>query len=121
MSSSCAIITLLGNVGSEPEVVTTDNGTLLAKFTLAVNKKVKGEDKVSWFNVACFGKQAEVVRDWVKKGNLLMVNGDIEQNKWTDQNQQPRVDFPVVANRIVLMPSKKDGEQQGSNDPLFGG
>ncbi len=73
MAKSVNKVILLGNVGKDPEVRATPNGTMVANFSLATTERAKDQggnwsDKTEWHNLVAFGKLAEIIRDYVKKG-----------------------------------------------------
>lgn len=80
MSRGVNKVTLLGNVGKDPEIRTTAGGTIVASVTLATNDRRKTQngdwqDAVEWHNLVLFNRTAEVVRDYVKKGSQLFIEG----------------------------------------------
>lgn len=95
-------VTLLGNLGADPEVRTLDSGDKVANFRLATNEKWKdretGEKKerVEWHSVAVFGPIAGVVEQYVKKGDKVLVEGQLRTRKWQDQSGQDRYTTEVV-------------------------
>lgn len=81
---------LLGNVGRDPEMQSTRGGALVAKFSLATPERMKdarGEWKevTEWHNVVTFGRTAEIVRDYVKKGSKLLLEGKLQTQSWEDK------------------------------------
>lgn len=90
MAKSANLAILLGNVGRDPEMRTVGNGTLLAQFSLATTERIKDAsgkwaDHTEWHNLVAFGHNAEVVRDYVKKGSRIYVEGRIETRSWEDR------------------------------------
>lgn len=69
---------LIGNVGKEPELRKTQSGISVANFSLATSKKVKGEDKTEWHRIVAWDKLAEIIEKYVKKGDKIMIEGEIE-------------------------------------------
>ena len=81
-------VQLFGNVGKDPEIKTFDGGKKLAKFSLATQSGYKDKDgnKVTqWHSIVFFDKLAELVEKYVKKGNQLIVEGEIRYEKYTDK------------------------------------
>jgi len=67
----------MGNVGSDPEIKTTEKGVKLARFSLASNKKIKGEKITTWVNVTVFDeRKVEFIAAYVKKGTKLFIEGE---------------------------------------------
>lgn len=106
-------VVLVGRVGRDAEVRYFESGKVKANFSIAVNRwdaKTKSE-VADWFNVDVWDKQAEFAGEYVKKGILVVVDGRIAQNKWTDKaTGTDRENFLVIANNIRLLGSKRDAE-----------
>ena len=115
-------IVLIGNLGRDPEIRTTQSGTKLAKFSIAVTER----DETEWFNVVAFNKSAEIVERYLKKGNAVLVEGAFKSNTWTTKEGMKRTDWEVKANNIRLMPKSSPAksspplETLNSNDDLGG-
>ena len=93
MSVNKAII--LGNVGNDPEIKTFDNGNKVANFSIATSEKwtdKQGEkqEQTEWHNVAVFGKLADIVESYVKKGQQLYIEGKIKTRSWEDADGQKK-------------------------------
>jgi single-strand DNA-binding protein len=78
---------LLGHVGKDPEIRSTAGGTIVASFSLATSDRQKDgqgnwADKTEWHNLVAFNRTAEIVRDYVKKGTQLFVEGKIQTRSW---------------------------------------
>jgi single-strand DNA-binding protein len=110
-------ITLVGNLGSDPEMRYTPSGVPVANFTLAVHKtwaNAQGErqTKTTWFRVTVWRKQAEVVGQYLKKGRRVLVVGEVEEaNVWTDREGHPRATLEVTAQFVKFMDSHGDAEE----------
>ena len=89
-----ANISLIGNLGKEPETKITDNGTFIANFSIASNTFRNTADgrveKTDWFRVTAFGKQAETIARYVRKGHRLYIQGRLTFNPWLDKNSSPQ-------------------------------
>jgi single-strand DNA-binding protein len=84
-------VTLIGNVGKDPEVRYLQSGDPVANFSLATseswkNKAGEKQEKTQWHRVEVFGKPAQFVRDYIKKGTKLLVRGSIDYQEWTDKD-----------------------------------
>jgi single-strand DNA-binding protein len=108
-------VTLLGNVGKDPEVRAAPSGSIIANFSIATTDRYKdkasGEWKEStdWTNVASFGKLAEIVRDYVHKGSPLYVEGKLRTRSY-EKDGQKQYRTEVIADNIVLLGSGKPSE-----------
>jgi len=80
-------VQLYGRLGKDPELKALPNGTKIVNFTMATTREWKNEsgeknEKTDWHNCVCFGKKAEVIAKWVKKGDKFFVEGRIETRTW---------------------------------------
>jgi single-strand DNA-binding protein len=100
---------LLGNVGKDPEIRATQGGMTIASFTLATadrQKDAQGNwaDKTEWHNLVAFQRTAEIVRDYVKKGTQLFIEGKIQQRSWDDKESgQKRYKTEILVNELSLL------------------
>ena len=83
-------VMLLGRLGKDPEIKSTQGGMLIASFTLATSDRAKDaqgnwQDKTEWHNLVAFGRTAELVRDYCKKGKELFIEGKIQTRSWDDK------------------------------------
>ncbi len=78
---------LLGHVGKDPEIRSTNGGTIVASFSLATADRQKDgqgnwQDRTEWHNLVAFNRTAEIIRDYVKKGSQLLIEGKIQTRTW---------------------------------------
>ena len=112
-------VILLGNVGKDPEIRTTGGGTIVANFGLATTERAKDpqgnwQDKTEWHNIVAYGRVAEIIRDYVKKGAKLYVEGRIQTRSWDDQaSGQKKYRTEIIVNDIVLLSGRGEGESGG--------
>lgn len=109
MSKSVNQVTLIGNIGKDPEIRTLDNGVKVATFSLATStggfKKQDGTDvpeKTSWHNVVCWRGLADLAEKFVKKGDKLTVFGSISYREY-EKDGVKRYATDIIAYDIVLM------------------
>jgi len=115
---------LIGNC-AEPEIISTENGTI-AKFGLAINESYKNKqgekvEQTEWVNIVCFGKVAEIVEKYVKKGALLYIEGQIKTSSWSDKEGNKRYSTEVVLNGFnstLKMLGGKSESQQSEAKPV---
>ena len=111
MSRSINKITLIGNVGQEPEMKTTSKDTKLAKLSLATNHRWKdssgeAQERTDWHRLTCWGKLAEIVEEFVSKGDRIYVEGRVEYDTYErDGISIPTADVNV--RELVLLSSKE--------------
>jgi single-strand DNA-binding protein len=107
---------LLGNVGKDPEIRSTAGGMTVASFSLATadrQKDAQGNwaDKTEWHNIVCFQRTAEVVRDYVKKGTQLFIEGKIQTRSWDDKTSgEKKYKTEILCNELTLLGGKPSGE-----------
>ncbi len=110
---------LVGNVGKDPEVKFLPSGSPVANFTLATSERFKDksgefQERTEWHNLVAYQRLAEIVRDYVKKGSKLYVEGRIQTRSWDDQQSgQKRYRTEIVVNDLVLLSGRGEGETGG--------
>ena len=120
MAKSVNKVTLLGNLGKDPEIKFLPSGQAVANFGLATSDRYKDkagewQDRTEWHNVVAYGRTAEIVRDYVKKGNKLYVEGRLTTRSWDDKDTGKKVyRTEIVVNDLVLIGGRGDGEAGGS-------
>jgi single-strand DNA-binding protein len=119
MAKSVNKVILLGNVGKDPEMRSTGGGTLVANFTLATSDRQKDpqgnwQDRTEWHNLVAFTRLAEIVRDYVKKGSKLYVEGKIQTRSWDDKETgAKRYRTEIIVNDISLLSGREEGGAGG--------
>ena len=132
MAKSVNKVILLGNVGKDPEIRSTGGGTMVANFTLATTDRQKDaqgnwQDRTEWHNLVAFQRTAEIVRDYVKKGTKLYVEGKIQTRSWDDKESgQKRYRTEILVNDISLLSGRDESgggsggySRQSSNTTTF--
>jgi len=110
-------ITLVGRAGRDPEARYFESGTMVANVNLAVNGRGRDAETV-WFPLQIWGKQAQVVVDYVRKGSLIGVTGSVKMEKWTDRSTgEERSKMVVAVDRLQLLGSKRDEEGEAQQLP----
>jgi single-strand DNA-binding protein len=111
---------LYGNVGKDPEVKRFEGGNIVAKFSLATNKSyTKNGEKVTetaWHNIVFWGKQAELCEKYVKKGNSLIVEGEITYRSYENKDGQTVYITEINGNALHFTGSKKDEPPQAKEE-----
>lgn len=108
-------VIIMGNLTRDPEVRTIPSGMTVCEITLAVNEKYKDKEHVSFVDVTVWGKQAETLARWKKKGEPLLVEGKLRQETWTDkQTGQKRSKMKVVCDRFTFVGGGKGGQDGGN-------
>src|SRR4051812_770586 len=94
-------ITLVGNLGRDPEMRYTPSGTAVANASLAVNGYANGEEKVEWFRLVFWEKNAENIAQYGHKGKPLLIEGRGQSRKFTDNQGIEREVFEVVVSNFI--------------------
>lgn len=125
MAKSLNKVILIGNLGNDPEVRTTNNGSKVATLSLATGRQWKGADgspqeKTEWHRVVCWNSRsgsglADVVERYAKKGDRLYVEGEIEYRSYQDKDNQTRYSTEIRARDIILLGGRGDGETRTSS------
>ena len=112
-------ITIVGNVGSDPEITTTTNGIKTAKYSIAVTKKIKDEKKTTWFRIIQFRYSAEFAENYIKKGMKILIVGEIEIDEYTDKNGIKQKSIQIIGEKCEIMSSiERDSESTtNKNEP----
>ena len=112
-------VTLIGNIGKDPEVKYAPSGTQIAKFSLATSESYKKDDnweqKTEWHNIICFNKTAEIVEKSIKKGNTVYLEGKITTRSWED-NGVKKYMTEIVCNSIKNLSKNEKQEGKVGND-----
>lgn len=106
-------VTLIGNLGQDPEMKYFESGSNVTKFSLALNSYNKKEEKevTDWVNCEAWNKTAELIGEYCKKGHKVAVEGCLKTSKWEDENGENRSKTYVLVNRIgFLTPKKQETE-----------
>ena len=118
-------VILLGNVGKDPEIRTTAGGMNVASFSLATAERTKDQtgnwtDKTEWHNLVAFGRTAEIVRDYVKKGTQLYIEGKIQTRSWDDKESgQKKYRTEIIVNEMNLLGGRGDSAGAGSSSGSY--
>src|SRR6266436_9035350 len=113
-------VMLIGRLTRDPEIRTFANGGKIAKFGFAVNNRRKNQSTGQWedepvfldveaFNRGEFGKQADLVEQYLRKGRQVFIEGHLKLDQWTSQDGQKRQKLKVVVDNVQFLDSKQDG------------
>lgn len=106
-------VILIGNLGQDPEMKYFDSGSKVTKFSLALRGYSKKEEKEStdWISCEAWGKTAELIGEYCKKGHKLAIEGSLKTQKWEDDKGNKRSRTFVLVSRVEFLTSKKQSEQ----------
>ncbi|MFY0628965.1 MAG: single-stranded DNA-binding protein [Flavobacteriaceae bacterium] len=104
-------VQLIGNLGTEPEIITLDSGKKLAKFSIATNETYKNAEgeKVTdtqWHNVVAWNKTAEIIEKYVQKGNEIVVDGKLTSRSYETKEGEKKYITEVVCNELLMLGGK---------------
>jgi single-strand DNA-binding protein len=109
---------LIGNLGSDPEIRTTGGGARVAQFSLATSRRWNDrngqqQEKTEWHRVICWEKLADVVERYVKKGDKLYVEGEIEYRTYEDKDGNTRYVTEIRAREVIMLSGRGEGSDEG--------
>jgi single-strand DNA-binding protein len=112
-------IILVGNLGRDPELRYTPQGTPVCSFTVATNEKRKDkagemQDFTTWFRVTLWGRQAETASQYLTKGRPIYVEGRIRLEEWTDRDGKQRYTLEVHATDMQFIGGNRGDEPSGA-------
>jgi len=118
---------LIGRLGKDPEMRSAANGDAIANITMATDESWKDksgnkEEKTEWHNVSFFGRLAEIVGEYLKKGSLIYVEGKIETRKWQDKEGNNRYNTGIVGREMKMLGSSPGAQykEHGEESPKAG-
>jgi single-strand DNA-binding protein len=105
-------VQLIGNLGKAPEVKNTENGTKMARFSMATNESYMGrtgkkETQTTWHNIVAWGKLAEIAEKLLTKGREVAIEGKLVNRSYTDASGVKKYVTEVQANELLLVGSEK--------------
>jgi single-strand DNA-binding protein len=109
-------VILLGNLGANPEMRHTQGGTAVANLRLATSerwtdKSGQPQEATEWHRVVVWGKQAEIVGQYLTKGRQVYIEGRIRTRQWQDQQGQKRYTTEIVAQRVQMLGGRGERSQ----------
>ena len=109
-------VIMMGRLTRDPEVSSSTSGTTFARFSIAVDRRFKkeGDPDADFFNCTSFGKQAEFVERYLKKGTKIVVSCRLQNNNYTNKDGQKVYDIRVVVEEIEFAESKNSSEPSNS-------
>ena len=111
-------VNLIGRLSNSPEIRHTANNQVVCRFTLAVTRRFKnqaGDYEADFINCVAFSKTAELIGNYVEKGQQLAVEGRIQTGSYTAQDGSKRYTTDVVVENITFINSKRKNEPQAEN------
>lgn len=126
MSRGVNKVILIGNLGNDPDVSMTQQGNAVATISVATDESYKDKQtgqlvpKTEWHRVVAFQRLAEIMRDYLKKGSKVYIEGKLQTRKWQDQSGVDRYTTEIVANELQMLDGKPEGQQGQAQQPQQG-
>jgi single-strand DNA-binding protein len=130
MAGNLKKVSIIGNLGSDPQLRYTSDGTPVASFTVAVNERARrhlaaensqGEQQdgetTTWFRVSAWRRQAEIVHDLLKKGTSVFVSGDLRTSEFTGNDGRKRFGLEVSMQDMQILTPKSAGVDDWAAEP----
>ncbi len=108
-------VILIGNITSDPELKQTQGGLSVCSFSIAVNRRFKGENgqqDCDFISIVAWRQQAEFVTRYFKKGQAILICGQLQTRNYTDKQNNKRVAVEVVADEVSFVGNKESGEAE---------
>jgi single-strand DNA-binding protein len=114
-------VILIGNVGRDPELRYTQNGTAVANFSLATSEKYTKKDgtavdSTEWHNIVAWARLAEICGEYVTKGRQVYIEGRIQTRKWEDSDGATRYTTEIVAQNMQMLGGRGDSAAAAGPD-----
>ena len=117
------VIFLIGNLGKDPEVRSTNSGSSVANFSIATTERWRDsegerQEKTTWHDCVVWGSLTKVVNEWVVKGMKVAVVGRLEKRKWEDKEGNTRYQTEVVVERLEMLSKPEEGRPSRHKDDV---
>jgi len=101
-------VRLIGHLGDDPKVRKLDSGRTVANFSVATNEIYRDSEgnkqsETTWHRLVAWGKQAEIVENYVKKGSEVAIEGKLANRTWEDKNGEKQYTTEIVVNSILML------------------
>lgn len=116
-------VILIGNVGNDPEVRYTPNGSAVTNISLATSEvwkdKQSGEqqERTEWHRVVFFNRLGEIAGEFLRKGSKVYVEGSLRTRKWQDKNGQDRYTTEIIASEMQMLDNRLNHANSSSSSP----
>ncbi|MEJ2093882.1 MAG: single-stranded DNA-binding protein [Gammaproteobacteria bacterium] len=116
-------VILIGNLGNDPDIRYTQGGAAVANISLATAESWRDKDsgeqqeRTEWHRIVFFGRLAEIVGEYLKKGSQIYVEGRLQTRKWQDKEGKDRYTTEIVANEMQMLGSRSGGSANYDQSP----
>lgn len=112
-------VNLIGNLGADPEVRYTGNGTPVCNMRIATNEfwnntQGQRQERTEWHRIVVWGKNAENCGKFLSKGRLVSIEGKIRTRKWEDRDSNTRYTTEIIAHNVIFLGGKKNAQVEGT-------
>lgn len=113
---------LIGNLGNDPELRYTPTGQAVASFRIATSERWRDKDgqvqeRTDWHNIVCWGRQAEIANQYLKKGRPVYIEGRIQHRSYDDKDGNKRFITEIIAQRLQLLGGRVEAGAQAQEIP----
>jgi len=124
MSRGLNKVMIIGHLGRDPEMRYTPSGRPVTTFTVATSRSWNTSDgerhnETEWFNIVTWGNLAEICKQYLTKGQQVYIEGRLQTRKWEDNEGTKHISVEIVANEMMILGERKDGNQAQSGEPLL--
>jgi len=107
-------VILIGNLGADPEVRFTQSGAAVANFNIATTERYNDrngerQERTEWHRIVMFGRQAEIAKEYLRKGRQVYIEGRLQTRQWEDQQGQKRYTTEIVCNNMQMLGGRGGG------------
>ena len=119
---SMAKVSIIGNLGRDAELRYLPSGLAVLDFSIAANERWtdrngQQQENTTWFRISVFGKQADVLKQYLTRGKQVYIDGRLRMNEYTDRNGEKRFSLDVKADTVQLLGSRGAGEDRSAAPP----
>jgi single-strand DNA-binding protein len=114
-------VILVGNLGADPQIRYTPQGTAVANFSLATterftNKNGERESRTEWHRIVAWGRLAEICNEYLKKGKQIYIEGRIQTRQWDDKDGNKKFTVEIIAQNMVMLGRAGDAGDVGAQE-----
>ena len=114
-------VQIIGNLGRDPEMRFTQGGTPVANFSVAVNENWQTRDgqqqeHTEWFRVVAWTRLAEIANEYLRRGTLVFVEGNLRSREWQDREGNNRTSVELIARDFLMLSGRDEGVQRDDYD-----
>lgn len=120
MSRGLNRVTLIGHLGRDPETKSMPSGDAVANFSIATSEEWKDkqgekQSRTEWHNCVSFGKLADIIGEYLRKGSQVYIEGSLRTRKWQDKEGKDRYTTEILCREMQMLGGKREGGDRSSN------